>query len=154
MRLSAPSVCVAALCLCTAGAAGATNVTLSGTVINSCVLTITTPGTLAPSTDGTRLGSEETGGVAAVMSVVATGAAPTINFAAPTLSGPSGSEDATTAVRYTSTGGANQAYTSSSSSRTMTGLLDTFTVNGRVTHATGFPAGQYTVTSVATCQQQ
>ena len=132
----------------------AANVTLSGTLTNSCILSLSVPGALAASSDGTTLTSETSGGLPATMALIALGGQPTVNFSAPAVSGPSGSTGgATTQIRYTSLQGASQAYTSGASSRIGGALLDTFTIHGRVSNTSGFTAGTYTVTTVATCQQ-
>lgn len=136
----------------TATPAQAVNVTLSGVLTSQCVLSLTTPGTLAPSIDGKRLGSGETGGLAATLSVLGTGVSPTITFGAPTLSAPSGSGGATTEISYTSLSGASQGYTSSQTVAS-SALIDTFSVNARVSKDTGFDAGTHTVTTVVTCAQ-
>jgi hypothetical protein len=134
--------------------ADAANVTLSGLLVDSCTLSLATPGALAASADGATLGSEQSGGTAATLTLIAIGGAPVVQFSAPSLSSPVGwSASPTTAIRYTSVGGANQAYTSGASSRQETGLIDSFTIHGRVTSGGGFAAGTYTVTTVATCQQ-
>lgn len=133
--------------------AGAANVSLSGLVVNACILTVGTPGVLAPASSGLRLGSEETGGLPATLTVVATGTAPTLSFAAPTLSAPAGSSGSTTEIRYNASGsGASQAYTSSASAAAAH-LLDTFTVNARVSNSSGFSSGLYTASTVVTCSQ-
>ena len=136
--------------------ADAATISFSGTVLDSCVLAVSTPGVLGTSSTGTRIGSEETGGGAAVMTVVATGATPTIQFAAPSLAtSPAGlAGTPTVSLRYTSLRGASQAYTSSASSYTLSGgLLDTVTANARADNSPGFAAGNYSITTVVTCQQ-
>ena len=137
----------------TATPAQAVNVTLSASLTSSCTLTLTSAGTMTAASSGTQLSSETSGGSAATMNMVAVGTAPTVSFAAPDLSAsPAGwSGSPTLEIRYTSTGGASQAYTSSASSHAETGLLDAFTVNGRVTNSSGFAAGTYTLRTVATC---
>lgn len=130
------------------------SVTLAGTVVNLCVLTLSTPGTLGIAATGTEISSQETGGIAASLSVVATGANPTITFTAPGLSGPSASTTgATTNLSYTSGGGANQSYTGSGYVYSMNRLLDSITVNGRATNSAGFVSGLYTISTTATCSQ-
>lgn len=138
-----------------AAPASAADVTLQASLVNSCTLSTGSPGVMTAAVNGQRIGSEETGGTAATLSVTVIGALPSIGFSAPTLTtSPAGwSASPTLAVRYTSVGGANQAYTSSASSYTMTALSDTFTVNGRVDSAAGFAAGNYTLRTVATCSQ-
>jgi hypothetical protein len=149
-----------AACLAVAAASPAqaqTIVQFEGAVVASCVLAISTPGVLGVNaSSGTELGSEQTGGVAAVMSVVATAGAPTISFTAPTISLKPGdySGTPTISLKYTSPGGANQAYTSAGSQYTSTNALgDTVTLNAKATDSSGFSAGTYRVQTTATCQQ-
>ena len=92
--------------------------------------------------------------MSAVLAVVAVGATPTISFATPTLTQPAGHGGTqTAAIRYQALSGATQAYTSSASSMTAGSLLDTITINSRVTSTNGFASGTYTVRSTVTCQQ-
>ena len=135
-----------------APASAQTGINLVGTVVNLCVLTLSTPGVLQIASSGVELGSAQTGGVAAALTVVATGAAPTITFSAPSLSGPS-SSGATTQLAYASTGGASRAYDTTGYTYAMNRLLDTITINGRSTNATGFSTGAYTINATATCSQ-
>ena len=134
-----------------------TAVQFDGTVLASCILAISTPGVLGVSaSSGTEIGSEQTGGVAAVMTVTATAGAPTISFTAPAMSvAPGGySGTPTVSLRYTSPGGANQPYTSSASQYTSTNALsDTVTLNAKATDSSGFSAGSYRIQTTATCQQ-
>lgn len=154
MSLPRKFILTALMAGCAAAPAQAVNVTLSGLVVNLCVLTLSTPGTLASSADGTELSSDQTGGLPATLTVVATGSAPTINFTAPSLQAPGGASGSITkAIGYTSLSGAAQGYTSSSSSYTQPGLLDTFTVKGKLNSAVGFSTGTYTISTTATCQQ-
>jgi hypothetical protein len=145
--------CGAFAALATAAPAAAVDVSLTGLVINTCVLTVPTPGLMALSSDGTRLGSEEgLGGAPATLSVVAAGAAPTLSFAVPSLSGPGGTDGAVTEIAYTALSGENQPYTASASSADAA-RIDTFTIDGRVSSEDGFTAGTYAVTVTVTCQQ-
>lgn len=129
-------------------------VNFSGLVVNVCVLTLSTPGVLAAAPSGTMLASTEAGGVSAIMTVVATGTRPTIQFSVPQATGPVGwTGTPTSAIAYTSLSGANQSFTSSASSATANALLDTFTINGRIINASGFESGTYGLATTATCQQ-
>lgn len=133
-----------------------TVVPFDGTIVPSCILTVSTSGVLAMSTTGTEIGSEQTGGVAAVLGIVATGGAPTIKFTAPTMSDRPVTYVGTPTVslKYSSTGGANQAYTSAASQYTSTTPLgDTVTLNAKAVDAAGFTAGSYRLQTTATCQQ-
>ena len=134
-----------------------TVVQFDGLVIASCVLTVSTPGVLAANaSSGTEVGSEQSGGAAAVLAVIATAGRPTISFTAPTMSVKPGAYSGTPSVslKYTSPGGANQAYTSSASQYTSTNILaDTITLNAKATDSSGFAAGSYRIQTTATCQQ-
>jgi hypothetical protein len=142
------------LLLAPAAPGGAAEVRLTGNLLSSCVLSLTTPGQLATSSDPTIFGSEQPGGLAATMTVVAIGASPTVEFTAPTVDAPGGfSPTAQAQIRYTSLGGSNQAYTASASSSSTVRLLDTFTIDARVVSTEGFQSGTYTVRTMATCEQ-
>ena len=144
----------ATYCLFGMGSAQAATVTFTGAVVNTCIINISTPGTLGLAASGTTLSSEELGGVNSLLAVIATGSAPEIQFTAPQLGGPAGSiATATKMIAYSSLGGAAQAYTASSSSYTMNRLLDTVTIKGKATNTDGFASGTYTITSTVTCQQ-
>ena len=60
----------------------------------------------------------------------------------------------TVSLKYSSTGGANQAYTTGASQYTSTNPLgDTVTLNAKAVDLNGFVAGTYNVRTTATCQQ-
>lgn len=138
-----------------ASPARATDVNLTATLVNSCVLSLGTTGVMTVSSNGTQISSENSGGTAATLGLVAIGSVPTISFSAPSLtSSPAGwGASPTVEVKYTSLGGASQAYTSSGSSAPLAALTDSFTIHGRVTSTTGFAAGSYNLRTVATCSQ-
>lgn len=142
------------LCSC-ASPSPAANVNLNASLANSCSLSIGSNGAMTPSASGTQIGSENSGGLAAGLTLVAIGAAPTVTFGAPSLSiSPSGwSGSPTSSIRYTSTGGANQDYTSSQTTRSGGPLSESFTIHGKVDNTSGFAAGNYTLTTVVTCSQ-
>lgn len=159
LRLKAALSSAASLSLIfPAGAAQAqTVVQFNGLVVASCVLSVSTPGTMGTNTtSGTEIGTEQPAGAASVLSIVATAGTPTISFSAPSLSVAPGaySGTPTVSIKYTSPGGANQAYTSSSSQYTSSNPLgDTVTLNAKATDSAGFAAGTYRVQTTATCQQ-
>lgn len=133
-----------------------TVVPFDGKVIASCVLTVTTLGVLGTSSTATELGSELSGGVAAVLDVVATGGAPTVLFTAPTMATKPAAYTGSPIVslKYTSTGGANQPYTSAASQYTSTNRRkDTVTLAAKAVDSGGFNAGDYRLQTTATCQQ-
>lgn len=140
--------------LALAAPADAVEIRLTGTLLSSCVLSLATPGQLAIAGDAGSYGSENVGGLAATMTVVAIGTVPSISFTAPAVDAPGGfSPTAVAEIRYTSLGGTNQAYTSAASSSSAVRLLDTFTIHGRILSSEGFQSGNYAVRTTATCQQ-
>lgn len=142
-----------AMLIAVASPAQAVDITFGASLTSSCTLTLNSAGTMTVSTAGTVLGSEQSGGSAATLGVVAVGVLPTVAFTAPSLTtSPSGwSVSHTDEIRYTSTLGQNQVYTASSSSHSQTGLIDLYTVHGRVTSSAGFAAGAYTLRTTVTC---
>lgn len=133
-----------------------TVVPFDGVVIPLCILTISSSGILAMNATGTELGSEHSGGVSSTLGIVATGGVPTILFTAPTMSikPVTYMGTPTVSLKYTSTGGANQAYTTVSSLHTSTNSLgDTITLDAKAVDMTGFTAGAYRLQTTATCQQ-
>jgi hypothetical protein len=143
------------LILATSAQAAPTEIRWTGTVQNNCILTLSTPGTLAAAADGITLGSQETGGAAAILAVISTGTRPTLAFTAPAMTGPAGwTGTPTVSMAYTSLSGLSQAYTTSATTSPQIGtLLDTLTINAKGVNATGFITGTYTITSTVTCQQ-
>lgn len=127
-------------------------ITLGGTVVNVCVLTLTTPGVVTVSPTGTELSTSETGGSPATLTVVATGTNPTITFSSVGISGPSAG-GSTAELAYSSAGGASSGYTGSGYVYSVSQLIDTVTINGRAINSSGFLSGAYSLTSTATCSQ-
>ncbi len=132
--------------------ATAQTVTLTGTVVNACVLTLTTPGVIVAASSGTELSTQQVGGVAALLNVVATGTSPTITFSAAGLTGPSAGSS-TAELAYSSSGGASRSYSGAGYVYAMSGLLDAISVNGRATNASGFQSGVYSLSTTVTCSQ-
>jgi hypothetical protein len=154
MKIVLATVAATALFAATGAQAADNTVTFTGTLVNSCILNLSTPGLLAAGSDGTSLSSESVGGLSAVMAVTAIGTKPTLTFAAPSLTAPNGIEGSpVTSIRWNSLSGKAQAYTSGASTATGVSLIDTFTVNSKVENTAGFPSGNYTVRTVVTCQQ-
>lgn len=148
---------LSAICLVFfSGHAGSADVTFSGLVANTCTL-VATPGVLALSASGTVLGSEETGGVPAEVSIVSLGVN-TVTVAAPTRTGsPAGYNPTGELVRVAYQGlnglsGISQAYTGSATNFAVGILpLTVLLVNNRITNANGFAQGTYQTTTVVTC---
>ncbi|MCJ7421999.1 hypothetical protein [Sphingomicrobium astaxanthinifaciens] len=136
-------------------AAGAQQIDFDATVADSCTMTVPANGTMAVSTEGTTLGTEEPGGSPASLVVNATGSNPTVTFGAPSLAtSPVGwSATPSLGIAYTSSGGANQAYTDQETSHAVGALSDSFVVHGRIVASEGFASGDYVLRTVVTCSQ-
>lgn len=133
-------------------AAWAAPVTLVGNALNSCILTVSVGGIMVADSAATTMRSDTgTGARPATLLVAALGAAPTLTFAAPTLTGPSGFTPDSVQFSYTVNGsGASRGFASTGATAS-SNLIDTVSINGLVTSATGFPTGTYTETVNVTC---
>ncbi len=152
VRLASATVISAVALVLSGTSAHATPVSMTGLVINMCVLTLSTPGTLTSAASGTALATNELGGVPALLTVVATGSSPTITFSAPAITGPSAATSQAE-FAYTSLGGASRAFSGSGYVYVMNRLLDSVTIDGRATNPQGFSGGLYTLSGTATCSQ-
>jgi hypothetical protein len=123
-----------------------------------CTLLVLTPGTLAMSADGNRLGSEELGGLPATMTVGSVGAS-TLTFGAPTVTqSPAGHNPGgdLAEVSYSSVGvlaAVNHGYTSTQTQFPIPNIIGVVavTLHNRVTNASGFGPGTYQTRTVVTC---
>lgn len=134
--------------------AAASPVTLAGVVVNSCVLAVPTTGLLVADATGTSLRSDAgVGARPATMTVVAVGTRPTLSFGAPQYAGSAGVSADTTEFSYRASGsGASRTFAATSATAT-SNLIDTFTINGKIDRADGFPTGTYNMTIDVTCSQ-
>ena len=131
-------------------------VNFDGLITASCTLVVSTPGVLGTNATGTEIGSEQTGGVAATLAVTALGGAPTVQFTAPSMPTKPVAYTGTPTIslKYSSVGGANQAYTTGASQYTSTNpLADTVTLHAKAVDSAGLVAGSYRLRTTATCQQ-
>ncbi len=155
IRMLVCAAAAAATVLCAVPGHAATNVTFSGTLGLSCTLTLTTPGTLKLSADGTTLGSEQSGGVPAVLSIISVGTN-TVTVAAPTLTSSPGGYDPTgqqLEVSYSGLSGlsgVNQSFTPDSSNFPVS-VVAALQVHNHVINTHGFATGTYTTQTVVTC---
>lgn len=143
---------VAAAVGCISIPASAMEVQLIGTVVNSCVLTLDTPGLLGSAASGTELSSELGSGVSSVVAVAALGTGPTLSFSSPVADEPAGQSGSTANIKYRSLSGANQGWTDQPTT-TSSLLVDLFTIDGKITNEDGFVSGPYSVTTEVTCSQ-
>jgi hypothetical protein len=131
------------------------NIPFNGTVANTCVITVGSPGTMTANTAYTVLGSKEAGGAAGTATILATGNAFKASVDAPTAftTAPASAAGSTFAAEY-SLSGANVA--SNVAGATQTTLANGTTgvsVNLTATHGTGtFEAGSYVATAVLRCE--
>lgn len=129
----------------------------------ACTLNVSSSGMLRNSLDNTILGSQVNGNTPATMTILLSLLeGPTITVDPPTVIQSPGGYNAgleTREVSYSAASlglfpGANQAYTTSSTSFS-TGVLGavtlTMTLHNRVNNANGFAPGTYTTRTVVTC---
>ncbi|HHY51461.1 MAG TPA: hypothetical protein GYA10_17140 [Alphaproteobacteria bacterium] len=135
----------------------AANVNFSGTVLAACTILASTGGTLALSTNGDTLASDNLGGLPGTVTILSIGNS-TVEVAAPTRTNQPGDYNAageTIEVAYFGTGGlalVNQAYTNQATSFGIATIpASILTVNNRITNPNGFPAGNYATQTVVTC---
>ncbi|HWV01030.1 MAG TPA: hypothetical protein VN109_07690 [Devosia sp.] len=150
MRIAA--VIALVICAAAAPALASTDVTFTGTVSDTCTLAVPTPGIMALSTDGTILGSDQTLGVPATVTVLSLGGN-TLTLSAPTLtSHPPGYAGGET-VQMKFSGLASQPSYVSTQQTIALGLipLTDLIVNMQVVNANGFVQGDYTAKTVLTC---
>ena len=155
MRLTV--LAAATFSLLSVAPASAVDVTFTGTLLSTCVLALSTPGLLALNTDGNELGSENLGGLPAVVTILSVGNH-TVTVDAPTRTAAPGGYNATgesIAVSYFGAGGLsviNQAYTSSQTTFPVTTIpLTLLTMNNRIQNTNGFVAGAYATRTIVTC---
>jgi hypothetical protein len=132
--------------------AAGTDVVFTGTVSDTCTLAVPTPGTMTLSASGTILGSDQTLGVPATVTVVSLGGN-TVTLSAPTLtSSPAGYTPGSETVQMSYSGLASHAYTSAQQSFALGILpLTNLIINMQVINAGGFAQGTYTAKTVLTC---
>jgi hypothetical protein len=134
------------------------DVTFSGVVANTCSLALSTPGILALSSDGTKLGSDQIGGLGAIVLVVSIGSN-TITVGTPAwTSQPSGYANSGEQMQVSYSGASglssiNQGWGTTSTSFTVGMLVSAtaLTVHNRITNAAGFAQGTYQTKTVLTC---
>ena len=123
-----------------------------------CALVVLTPGTLALSADGNRIGSEEAGAISATMTVGSIGAS-TMTVSAPTIiQSPPGHNTGGDLVEVAYRGAgvlasANQPYTSAQTTVPVPNMVGVVVVtfDNRVTNTSGFAPGTYQTRTVVTC---
>jgi hypothetical protein len=127
-------------------------VVFTGTVSNTCTLAVPTPGIMTLSGSGTILGSDQTLGVPAIVTVLSLGGN-TVTLSAPALTGsPPAYTPGSETVQMSYSGLASHAYTSAQQSFSLGILpLTSLIINMQVINAGGFAQGTYTAKTVLTC---
>lgn len=132
------------------------NVPFSGLVTATCVLTVGTPGVLAPNTDFTVLSSLAAGGVPGSIAVLSTGASFKISAIAPTaftLAPATGGDSVTFASQYQATGATTVGSTPGTTETTVNAGLTNMVVNLAATKSVGnFAGGAYAAEVVVRCE--
>ncbi len=136
----------------------AVDVLFTGNITGVCSLALSTPGTLAVSTDGQTLGSQEGLGLFAAVTVLSIGNA-TVTVAAPTRTqSPAGyvATGETVEVAYTGLSGlsgiSHPTYTNQQTTFAANSLpLTVLQLNNRIRNVNGFPTGTYQTRTVVTC---
>ena len=152
---SSLAACAMTLAASSAHAATA-NVPFTSLVLATCVLTVGTPGIMAPNALYNELDSSAAGGVPGTISALSTGTTFKVSAIAPTsfLLSPT---DGNTSVAFASTYQASGATTTGTvpgvTQTTLNSGLTTLNVNLKATRSAGnFPAGAYTAEVVVRCE--
>lgn len=151
--LFATTACILAA---TPAAAVTTNVPFTSTVASACVLTVGTPGVMAPDAGYATLDTTESGGTSSVVTVISTGATFSVSADAPTTfsTAPTGANDNLTfEAKYQGTGATTIGETLGTVSTPLGLGLTTLTLDLKATKSTGvFPQGLYTTDVVVRCE--
>ena len=133
-------------------ALASTDVTFTGTVSDTCTLAVPTPGIMTLSADGKTLGSDQTLGVPATVTVISLGGN-SLTLSAPTLTAsPAGYAGGETVQMNYSGLASHPAYTSAQQTIPLGILpLTSLIINMQVVNPSGFVQGNYTAKTVLTC---
>lgn len=130
-------------------------VTFTGTIPESCTVTILTTGLLGVSAGQDALSSEEVGGLAATASIVTNSANSRVRMVNPTdfTSAPSGaSSNVAFGTNYLLVGTTTGSQADGETETTLNTGLTTITINANATKSSGtLPTGDYTLTPTLRC---
>ncbi len=151
MRPTHRSLIIAIAGLVAAGTAHAEQIKFSGTVEVGCSLQVQ-DGLLAINRTYSRLATDQAGGSPARLTVTAVGGTAHVAFSAPQWGTTAPSRSLPPTIQFTSNRGASQSYTEQATSPVAVGSSgDVFTIHARADNPFGFPAGDYEITTIATC---
>ena len=134
------------------------NIPFSGSVSNSCVITVGTSGALAASTDYTVLSSTETGGAAGTATILTTGSGFSLSADAPTsfsAAPATGNDNVSFAASYAATGANTIPTTDGGTATPLSRGSSAITINMSGTKSVGgetFESGTYAATVVLRCE--
>ena len=142
---------VGVLALGIAPAWAATDVVFTGNVSDTCTLAVPTPGTMTLSGDGKTLGSDQSLGLPATVTVLSLGGN-SVTLAAPTLTDSPNGYGGGETVQMSYSGLASHAYTTQQQTFSLGILpLTSLIINMQVINASGFIQGTYKAKTVLTC---
>ena len=129
----------------------ATDVVFTGTVADTCTLAVPTAGTMTLSADGKTLGSDQSLGVPATVTVLSLGGN-SVTLSAPTLTASPAGYGGGETVQMSYSGLASHAYTSLQQTFSVGIIpLTSLIINMQVINNSGFTQGTYTAKTVLTC---
>lgn len=156
IRLSVLIATMTSVLAFTPAKAVTSNVPFTSAVASACVLTVGTPGVMAPDAGYSTLDSQEAGGTSSIVTVVSTGATFSVSAEAPTAfsAAPSGGNDNLTfEAKYQASGATTIGETLGNVVTPLSLGLTTLTLDLKATKSTGvFPQGLYTTDVVIRCE--
>jgi len=141
----------ALMALILAGPVHAKQINFSGTVEVGCTL-IVDDGTLVINSFYSQLSSEQVGGNPARLTVTAVGGTAQLSLSAPRWAGTTPADALPPQIKFRSNRGKVQGYTDQATDPiSIGGSGDVLVIDARADNPIGFQAGDYTITTTATC---
>jgi hypothetical protein len=136
--------------------AATANVPFSGIVVSTCTLAVTSPGTLAASSNYTVLSSTQAGGSSGAVTIVSTGTAFKVSATAPssfTVSPADGNTNTSFQAHYQATGATSIGTQLGTTQSTLNSGITNLTVDLAATKSSGvFSQGAYTSEVIVRCE--
>ncbi|MGQ0671515.1 MAG: hypothetical protein ACT4N2_01355 [Hyphomicrobium sp.] len=136
--------------------AATTNLPFAGLVTAACVLTVGTPGVMAPDASYSNMSSDAGSGVAGTVAVLNTGGTYQVSAIAPsafTLAPTGGGDNVNFTTTYEASGATNIGTTPGSTTTAVNAGLTNLTVDLSATKSSGtFAAGAYAAEVVVRCE--
>ena len=135
----------------TSSAAQAETIRLTGTLEIGCTLT-SEPGLLAANWNYTQLGSEETGGKTALLGVIPVGGAVQVIFTQPVLTSTAPTNGIIPEMKYrTKSGTYSRGYSETAPQQFLHSSDEIYEIDVRASDPNKFGAGDYEISTIATC---